>query len=172
MLGVEELIRTGVGLSQGLSLGWARGPVAPGSGHFWLGNSKSHLYSPGSSWPPPRTNVLDTTDRTFLKSCKFSPENPYCPIFRLGSVVSWTGSNFQEIAVQVGGVCSGSSPPATPGPRAVGLGSAMRRQGGGGPTGGAGPAVTCPWTCSLSIGCDAVSYATLAEGHTRTCVWF
>lgn len=116
--------------------------------------------------------MLDTTDRTFLKSCKFSPENPYCPIFRLGSVVSWTGSNFQEIAVQVGGVCSGSSPPATPGPRAVGLGSAMRRQGGGGPTGGAGPAVTCPWTCSLSIGCDAVSYATLAEGHTRTCVWF
>ncbi|XP_042111471.1 P2X purinoceptor 5 isoform X1 [Ovis aries] len=49
-----------------------------------------------------KTNVLDTTDRTFLKSCKFSPENPYCPIFRLGSVVSWTGSNFQEIAVQGG----------------------------------------------------------------------
>ncbi|KAB0359555.1 P2X purinoceptor 5 isoform X1 [Muntiacus reevesi] len=49
-----------------------------------------------------KTNVLDTTDRTFLKSCKFSPKNPYCPIFRLGSVVSWTGSNFQEIAVQGG----------------------------------------------------------------------
>uniref|UniRef100_A0A8C6FLD6 P2X purinoceptor n=1 Tax=Moschus moschiferus TaxID=68415 RepID=A0A8C6FLD6_MOSMO len=49
-----------------------------------------------------KTNVLDTKDRTFLKSCKFSPENPYCPIFRLGSVVSWTGSNFQEIAVQGG----------------------------------------------------------------------
>ncbi|XP_057570235.1 P2X purinoceptor 5 isoform X2 [Hippopotamus amphibius kiboko] len=49
-----------------------------------------------------KTNVLDTTDRAFLKSCKFGPKNPYCPIFRLGSVVSWTGSNFQEIAVQGG----------------------------------------------------------------------
>lgn len=62
--------------------------------------------------------MLDTTDRTFLKSCKFSPENPYCPIFRLGSVVSWTGSNFQEIAVQVGGVCSEPPPPQ---PRGRGL---------------------------------------------------
>ncbi|KAB0400381.1 hypothetical protein E2I00_019196, partial [Balaenoptera physalus] len=47
-----------------------------------------------------KTNVLDTTDRAFLKSCKYGPKDPYCPIFRLGSVVSWTGSNFQEIAVQ------------------------------------------------------------------------
>ncbi|XP_068387621.1 P2X purinoceptor 5 isoform X1 [Eschrichtius robustus] len=49
-----------------------------------------------------KTNVLDTTDRAFLKSCKYGPKDPYCPIFRLGSVVSWTGSNFQEIAVQGG----------------------------------------------------------------------
>lgn len=50
--------------------------------------------------------MLDTRDKTFLKSCKFGPKNPYCPIFRLGSVVSWTGSNFREMAVQVGGVRS------------------------------------------------------------------
>lgn len=50
----------------------------------------------------PRTNVLDTEDRAYLKSCRFGPKDPYCPIFRLGSVVRWTGSNFQEIAVQVG----------------------------------------------------------------------
>ncbi|XP_034883394.1 P2X purinoceptor 5 isoform X3 [Mirounga leonina] len=49
-----------------------------------------------------KTNVLDTNDRAFLKSCQFGPKNPYCPIFRLGSVVSWTGSNFQEIAAQGG----------------------------------------------------------------------
>ncbi|XP_045842385.1 P2X purinoceptor 5 isoform X1 [Meles meles] len=49
-----------------------------------------------------KTNVLDTKDRAFLKSCQFGPKNPYCPIFRLGSVVSWTGSNFQEIAQQGG----------------------------------------------------------------------
>lgn len=48
--------------------------------------------------------MLDTKDRTYLKSCHFGPKNPYCPIFRLGSVVKWTGSNFQEIALQVGGV--------------------------------------------------------------------
>ncbi|VFV39588.1 p2x purinoceptor 5-like [Lynx pardinus] len=48
-----------------------------------------------------KTNVLDTKDKAFLKSCHFGPENPYCPIFRLGSVVSWTGSNFQEIALQL-----------------------------------------------------------------------
>ncbi|XP_027951243.1 P2X purinoceptor 5 isoform X5 [Eumetopias jubatus] len=50
-----------------------------------------------------KTNVLDTNDRAFLKSCRFGPKNPYCPIFQLGSVVSWTGSNFQEIAVQPSG---------------------------------------------------------------------
>lgn len=54
--------------------------------------------------------MLDTKDKAFLKSCHFGPENPYCPIFRLGSVVSWTGSNFQEIALQVGSVHSGALP--------------------------------------------------------------
>ncbi|XP_015994335.2 P2X purinoceptor 5 isoform X1 [Rousettus aegyptiacus] len=49
-----------------------------------------------------KTNVQDTKDRNFLKSCQFGPKNPYCPIFRLGSVVNWTGSNFQEIALQGG----------------------------------------------------------------------
>lgn len=54
--------------------------------------------------------MLDTKDRDFLKSCRFDPKNPYCPIFRLGSVVSWTGSNFQEIALQVGDTYSGTPP--------------------------------------------------------------
>ncbi|XP_012581627.1 PREDICTED: P2X purinoceptor 5 isoform X4 [Condylura cristata] len=49
-----------------------------------------------------KTNVLDTKDRTFLKSCQFDLKNPYCPIFRLGSMVSWAGSNFQELALQGG----------------------------------------------------------------------
>lgn len=64
----------------------------------------SHLSFIGCSWPPPRTNVQDSKDKSFLKSCQFGPKNPYCPIFRLGSLVSWTGSNFQELALQVGGV--------------------------------------------------------------------
>lgn len=66
--------------------------------------------------------MLDTKDKAFLKSCHFGPENPYCPIFRLGSVVSWTGSNFQEIALQVGSVHSGSPAWGLAGPRALGLG--------------------------------------------------
>lgn len=57
--------------------------------------------------------MLDTKDRAYLRSCRFGPKDPYCPIFRLGSVVSWTGSDFQEIALQVGGVPSGSLPGAS-----------------------------------------------------------
>ncbi|KAF5911730.1 hypothetical protein HPG69_015708 [Diceros bicornis minor] len=49
-----------------------------------------------------KTNVLDTKDRSYLKSCRFGPKNPYCPIFRLGSLVSWTGNKFQEMALQGG----------------------------------------------------------------------
>lgn len=67
--------------------------------------------------------MLDTKDRDFLKSCQFGPKNLYCPIFRLGSVVSWTGSNFQEIALQVGEMCPGSPPW---GLRALRPGSVMR----------------------------------------------
>ncbi|XP_020923332.1 P2X purinoceptor 5 isoform X3 [Sus scrofa] len=71
-----------------------------------------------------KTNVLDTRDKTFLKSCKFGPKNPYCPIFRLGSVVSWTGSNFREMAVQGGVIgiqiewdCDLDRPPSECNPR-------------------------------------------------------
>lgn len=45
--------------------------------------------------------MLHTKDRSFLKSCRFSPENHYCPIFRLGTLVSYTGNNFQEMALEV-----------------------------------------------------------------------
>ncbi|XP_072475101.1 P2X purinoceptor 5 isoform X2 [Notamacropus eugenii] len=49
-----------------------------------------------------KSNVLHTKDRSFLKSCRFSPENHYCPIFRLGTLVSYTGNNFQEMALEGG----------------------------------------------------------------------
>ncbi|XP_037348637.1 P2X purinoceptor 5 isoform X2 [Talpa occidentalis] len=49
-----------------------------------------------------KTNVLDTKDRTFLKSCQYDLKNPYCPIFRLGSMVRWAGSNFTKLALQGG----------------------------------------------------------------------
>lgn len=49
-----------------------------------------------------KANVLETKNKDFLKSCRFGPSNHYCPIFRLGSVVQWAGSNFQDIAVEGG----------------------------------------------------------------------
>lgn len=51
---------------------------------------------------PFRSNVLETSDETYLKRCSFDRDNGrYCPIFRLGDVVSWTGYDFQDIAVKV-----------------------------------------------------------------------
>ncbi|XP_019401298.1 PREDICTED: P2X purinoceptor 5 isoform X3 [Crocodylus porosus] len=51
-----------------------------------------------------RTNVLKTNDDFYLKSCHYSPKNLYCPIFRLGNLVSWAGSNFQEMALEGGAI--------------------------------------------------------------------
>ncbi|XP_020820340.1 P2X purinoceptor 5 isoform X1 [Phascolarctos cinereus] len=49
-----------------------------------------------------KSNVLQTKDRSFLKFCRFSPDNHYCPIFRLGTLVSYTGNDFQEMALEGG----------------------------------------------------------------------
>lgn len=49
-----------------------------------------------------KANILETKNKDFLKSCRFGPNNHYCPIFRLGSVVQWAGSNFQDIALEGG----------------------------------------------------------------------
>nr|XP_026249714.1 P2X purinoceptor 5 isoform X1 [Urocitellus parryii] len=47
-----------------------------------------------------KANVKEDTN--YLKSCRFSPKNLYCPIFRLGSVIRWAGSDFQDIAMKGG----------------------------------------------------------------------
>ncbi|XP_042636436.1 P2X purinoceptor 5 [Orycteropus afer afer] len=49
-----------------------------------------------------KTNVLNTQNSSFLKTCRFDLNNLYCPIFRLGSIVRWAGSNFQEMALEGG----------------------------------------------------------------------
>lgn len=52
-------------------------------------------------WPL-RSNVLETSDDSYLKRCSYDRENHlYCPIFRLGELVSWTGHDFQDMAVKV-----------------------------------------------------------------------
>ncbi|XP_068600286.1 P2X purinoceptor 5 [Brachionichthys hirsutus] len=52
-----------------------------------------------------KSNVLETSDDSYLKRCSYDRENDlYCPIFRLGELVRWTGSDFQEMAVKGGSV--------------------------------------------------------------------
>ncbi|XP_029469388.1 P2X purinoceptor 5, partial [Rhinatrema bivittatum] len=49
-----------------------------------------------------KTNVLNTDDDSYLKSCQYSKESQYCPIFQLGKIVTWAGSNFQAMASEGG----------------------------------------------------------------------
>nr|XP_060612823.1 P2X purinoceptor 5 [Anolis sagrei ordinatus] len=49
-----------------------------------------------------KTNVLETKDGNYLKGCRYGPEHPYCPIFPLGDLVRWAGSDFQEMASEGG----------------------------------------------------------------------
>ncbi|XP_046876033.1 P2X purinoceptor 5 [Hypomesus transpacificus] len=52
-----------------------------------------------------KSNVLDTSDDTYLKRCLYDKvDHPYCPIFRLGDVVSLTGNSFQDMAVKGGSI--------------------------------------------------------------------
>uniref|UniRef100_A0A8I5TWP4 P2X purinoceptor n=1 Tax=Pongo abelii TaxID=9601 RepID=A0A8I5TWP4_PONAB len=61
---------------------------------------KNHIRFPKFNFS--KSNVMDVKDRAFLKSCHFGPKNHYCPIFRLGSVIRWAGSDFQDIALEGG----------------------------------------------------------------------
>lgn len=55
-----------------------------------------------SLFPTCRMNVLATDNESYLKTCRYSTEHPYCPIFLLGNIVRWAGSDFQEMASEVG----------------------------------------------------------------------
>ncbi|XP_036251019.1 P2X purinoceptor 5 isoform X1 [Molothrus ater] len=49
-----------------------------------------------------KMNVLATDNESYLKSCRYSQEHPYCPIFVLGNIVRWAGGDFQDMASQGG----------------------------------------------------------------------
>uniref|UniRef100_A0A8C3S7L5 P2X purinoceptor n=1 Tax=Chelydra serpentina TaxID=8475 RepID=A0A8C3S7L5_CHESE len=53
-------------------------------------------------FPICRTNVLNTDDDFYLKTCHYSAQHRYCPIFHLGKLVSWAGNNFQDMASEGG----------------------------------------------------------------------
>lgn len=49
-----------------------------------------------------RSNVLETTDKSYLKRCRYDEElHPYCPIFRLGDITRRAGYNFQDMSTFV-----------------------------------------------------------------------
>ncbi|XP_042685927.1 P2X purinoceptor 5 isoform X3 [Centrocercus urophasianus] len=50
----------------------------------------------------PKMNVLATNNESYLKTCRYSKEHPYCPIFLLGNIVRWAGNDFQEMALEGG----------------------------------------------------------------------
>ncbi|XP_061074209.1 P2X purinoceptor 5-like [Conger conger] len=52
-----------------------------------------------------KSNVLETTNDTYFKRCSYhKSREPYCPIFRLGDLVSWSGHDFQEMALMGGSI--------------------------------------------------------------------
>ncbi|CAF98504.1 unnamed protein product, partial [Tetraodon nigroviridis] len=52
-----------------------------------------------------KSNVLETSDDSYLKRCSFDKEKDmYCPIFRLGELIRWSGYDFQDMAAQGGSI--------------------------------------------------------------------
>ncbi|XP_058239617.1 P2X purinoceptor 5 isoform X2 [Hemibagrus wyckioides] len=55
-----------------------------------------------------KSNVLPSSNHTYLKSCYYDKvHHPFCPIFRVGDLVEWTGHRFQEMAVKGGSIVVG-----------------------------------------------------------------
>ncbi|XP_072475065.1 P2X purinoceptor 1 isoform X2 [Notamacropus eugenii] len=50
-----------------------------------------------------RRNLVETIDKQYMKSCVYhKSRDPLCPIFELGSIVSYSGQNFSTLAVKGG----------------------------------------------------------------------
>ncbi|XP_020016325.2 P2X purinoceptor 6 isoform X12 [Castor canadensis] len=53
-----------------------------------------------------KTNALDTWDATYFKHCRYDPHsNPYCPVFRIGDLVTAAGGDFNDLALLRCAVC-------------------------------------------------------------------
>lgn len=53
--------------------------------------------------PDFRRNILPNITTAYLKTCTYDAKtDPFCPIFRLGTIVANAGHNFQDMAVEVG----------------------------------------------------------------------
>lgn len=50
----------------------------------------------------PRGNFPTTMTSAEIRNCKFHPENnPFCPIFRVGDVLNYTGQSVEGLAAKV-----------------------------------------------------------------------
>merc|ERR1719334_1896463 len=47
-----------------------------------------------------RSNIMDWQNSSYLATCKNSEDQPFCPIFELGTIVKAAGCNYSEVAVQ------------------------------------------------------------------------
>ncbi|XP_073696296.1 P2X purinoceptor 5 [Garra rufa] len=52
-----------------------------------------------------KSNVLPITNSTYLKTCRYDKDyHPYCPIFLVRDVITWTGFSFQDLATKGGSI--------------------------------------------------------------------
>ncbi|KAL2095775.1 hypothetical protein ACEWY4_007923 [Coilia grayii] len=52
-----------------------------------------------------KSNVLETNNASYLKKCRYDESvHPYCPIFRLGDIITRTGHKFQDMAQSGGAI--------------------------------------------------------------------
>ncbi|XP_040473442.1 P2X purinoceptor 5 isoform X7 [Falco naumanni] len=79
--------------------GWQWKPLLGSAENFTV-YIKNSIHFPKFKFS--KMNVLATNNESYLKSCYYSKEHPYCPIFTLGNIVQWAGSDFQEMALEGG----------------------------------------------------------------------
>uniref|UniRef100_A0A8C1QY66 P2X purinoceptor n=2 Tax=Cyprinus carpio TaxID=7962 RepID=A0A8C1QY66_CYPCA len=72
------------------------------------GTCEIHAWCPVEYGKTPSSNVLPTTNNTYLKMCRYDKDHhPYCPIFLVGDVINWTGNSFQDLAIKGGSIAVG-----------------------------------------------------------------
>lgn len=50
-----------------------------------------------------RRNIMEDANKTYLQSCHYNKaSDPFCPVFRIGDIVTSAGENFTQLAVRGG----------------------------------------------------------------------
>ena len=59
---------------------------------------KNHIEFP--AYGKRRSNILDSSNQSYLQSCLYDVESdPFCPVFRLETIVTLAGENYTDVAV-------------------------------------------------------------------------